>query len=138
VGDRLAMLEFAYYSVISPEGCAGILWRDGSQAPDAAEALKLTSKDLYKLGLIDAIIPEPVGGAHRNAHDTIYSVEAYIAKTLSQLDRMNVDDLLEDRYRKWRSVGTACAVKDSRRPASRIKDAARSKPRKLPSSVARV
>ena len=81
VGDRLAMLEFAYYSVISPEGCAAILWRDGSQAPDAAQALKLTSKDLLKLGLIDAIIPEPVGGAHRNVHDTVYNVESYIAQS---------------------------------------------------------
>ena len=82
VGDRLAMLEFAYYSVISPEGCAAILWRDGSQAPDAAQALKLTSKDLHKLGLVDAIIPEPVGGAHRNVHDTVYNVESYISQTL--------------------------------------------------------
>src|SRR5512137_181248 len=77
VGDRLAMLEFAYYSVISPEGCAAILWRDGSKAPEAAEALKLTSRDLYKLGMIDAVIPEPIGGAHRNVHDTVYSVERY-------------------------------------------------------------
>ena len=71
VGDRLAMLEFAYYSVISPEGCAGILWRDGSQAPEAAEALKLTSKDLLKLKLVDEAIAEPLGGAHRNIHDTV-------------------------------------------------------------------
>ena len=82
VGDKLAMLEFAYYSVISPEGCAAILWRDGSQAAPAAEALKLTSKDLHKLGLIDDIIPEPLGGAHRNIHDTVYNVEQYITKTL--------------------------------------------------------
>ncbi len=75
VGDRLAMLEFAYYSVISPEGCAAILWRDGAQAPEAAQALKLTSKDLLKLGLVDAVIPEPLGGAHRNIHDTVYNVE---------------------------------------------------------------
>ncbi len=111
VGDRLAMLEFAYYSVISPEGCAAILWRDGSQAPDAAQALKLTSKDLHKLGLVDAIIPEPVGGAHRNVHDTVYNVESYLSRTLSQLQRMGLDELLESRYRKWRSVGTDCTVK---------------------------
>jgi len=108
VGDRLAMLEFAYYSVISPEGCAAILWRDGSQAADAAKALKLTCKDLYKLGLIDAIIPEPVGGAHRNVHDTVYNVEKYIAKTLSELKRMRMDTLLENRYVKWRSMGANC------------------------------
>jgi len=105
VGDRLAMLEFAYYSVISPEGCAAILWRDGSQAPDAAEALKLTSKDLHKLGLIDAIIPEPLGGAHRNVHDTIYNVEKYIVKTLRDLKRTKIEKLLENRYRKLRSLG---------------------------------
>jgi acetyl-CoA carboxylase carboxyl transferase subunit alpha len=122
VGDRLAMLEFAYYSVISPEGCAAILWRDGSQAPDAAEALKLTSKHLHKLGLVDAIIPEPVGGAHRNVHDTVYNVESYISRTLSQLQRMGTDELLESRYRKWRSVGTDCAVRMGGRssPGTRI------------------
>ncbi|MFQ6035397.1 MAG: acetyl-CoA carboxylase carboxyltransferase subunit alpha [Sedimentisphaerales bacterium] len=106
VGDRLAMLEFAYYSVISPEGCAAILWRDGSQAPDAAQALKLTSKDLYKMGLIDAIIAEPLGGAHRNVHDTVYNVERYIAKTLADLKRTKIENLLENRYKKWRSMGT--------------------------------
>jgi len=118
VGDRLAMLEFAYYSVISPEGCAGILWRDGSYAPDAAEALKLTSKDLHRLGLVDAIIPEPVGGAHRNVHDTVYNVESYISQALSQLTKLSVSELLETRYRKWRSVGTDCAVSIGSRATS--------------------
>ena len=115
VGDRLAMLEFAYYSVISPEGCAAILWRDGSQAPEAAEALKLTSKDLLKLGLIDAIIPEPVGGAHRNVHDTVYNVESYIAQSLTALRRMTTAELLESRYRKWRSVGGDCLTHAEKR-----------------------
>jgi len=110
VGDRLAMLEFAYYSVISPEGCAAILWRDGAQAPNAAAALKLTSKDLHRLGLVDAIIPEPVGGAHRNVHDTVYNVETFVSKTLAQLKRVGVDDLLKARYRKWRSVGQAATI----------------------------
>jgi len=105
VGDRLAMLEFAYYSVISPEGCAAILWRDGSQAPLAAEALKLTSKDLKRLGLIDAVIPEPLGGAHRSHHDTIYNVEQYIIKTLRQLKTIDIDQLLQQRYEKLRSIG---------------------------------
>jgi acetyl-CoA carboxylase carboxyl transferase subunit alpha len=116
VGDRLAMLEFAYYSVISPEGCAAILWRDGSQAPEAAEALKLTSKDLLKLGLIDAIVPEPVGGAHRNVHDTVHSVESYIAQTLTKLRRMTTKELLDSRYRKWRSVGAACTRRTETKP----------------------
>jgi acetyl-CoA carboxylase carboxyl transferase subunit alpha len=107
VGDRLAMLEFAYYSVISPEGCAAILWRDGSQAPKAAEALKLTSKDLLKLGLVDAVIPEPLGGAHRNLHDTVYNVEKYIEKTLRELRRTKTDNLLENRYNKLRAIGSS-------------------------------
>ena len=105
IGDRFAMLEFAYYSVISPEGCAAILWRDGSQAPKAAEALKLTSKDLYKLKLVDAVVPEPLGGAHRNVHDTVYNVEKYIVSTLAKLKRIKIDDLLHYRYEKLRSVG---------------------------------
>jgi len=108
VGDKLAILEFAYYSVISPEGCAAILWRDGSQAADAAQALKLTSKDLYKLGLVDAVIPEPLGGAHRNVHDTVYNVERYIAKALADLKRTKIENLLENRYNKWRSMGANC------------------------------
>lgn len=109
VGDRLAMLEFAYYSVISPEGCAAILWRDGSQAADAAETLRLTSKDLHDLGLVDAVIPEPLGGAHRNVHDTVYNVEKYITKTLAELKQMKIDDLLQARYAKLRSIGASAA-----------------------------
>jgi len=109
VGDKLAMLEFAYYSVISPEGCAAILWRDGSQAADAAEALKLTSRDLYKLGLVDTVIPEPLGGAHRNVHDTVYNVEKYIIKTLVALKRTKIENLLENRYKKLRSIGSSPA-----------------------------
>lgn len=106
VGDRLAMLEFAYYSVISPEGCAAILWRDGSQAESAAEALKLTSGDLHKLGLIDSVISEPLGGAHRNIHDTVYNVEKYITKTIGELKRLKTDKLLEQRYEKLRAIGS--------------------------------
>ena len=111
VGDRLAILEFAYYSVISPEGCAAILWRDGSQAPSAAESLKLTSKDLYKLGLVDTVIPEPLGGAHRSVHDTIYNVEKYLVKTLRDLKRMKIENLIEARYDKLRSFGTPASEK---------------------------
>jgi acetyl-CoA carboxylase carboxyl transferase subunit alpha len=124
VGDRMAMLEFAYYSVISPEGCAAILWRDGSYAPDAAEALKLTSKDLHKLNLVDAIIPEPLGGAHRNVHDTVHNVEEYITRTLHDLSRTNIENLLENRYKKLRSIGgithiektAAAAIKSTGKP----------------------
>ncbi len=105
VGDKFAMLEFAYYSVISPEGCAAILWRDGSKAEHAAQALKLTSKDLAGIGIIDEVIAEPLGGAHRSIHDTVYNVERYIAKTIRQLKRMKTENLLENRYRKLRSLG---------------------------------
>jgi acetyl-CoA carboxylase carboxyl transferase subunit alpha len=127
VGDRLAMLEFAYYSVISPEGCAAILWRDGSQAADAAQALKLTSKDLYKLGLIDAIIPEPLGGAHRNVHDTVYNVERYIARTLTELKRTRIENLLEARYNKCRSIGASCVEGRKRLRAAPVRITATAK-----------
>ena len=117
VGDKMAMLQFAYYSVISPEGCAAILWRDGSQAAPAAEALRLTSKDLHKLGLIDDIIPEPLGGAHRNIHDTVYNTEQYITKTLRSLKKQNIDTLIENRYQKLRSIGTEFQKKSPHRTA---------------------
>ena len=141
VGDRLAILEFAYYSVISPEGCAAILWRDGSQAAKAAEALKLTSKDLYKLGLVDTVIPEPLGGAHRNVHDTVYNVEKYIVKTLRDLKRMKIDNLLDNRYSKLRSIGVSPAEKLRRKTQAareRIKaavEAIPTKPRRVPTKV---
>ena len=141
VGDKLAMLEFAYYSVISPEGCAAILWRDGSQAPDAAEALKLTSRDLYKLELVDAIIPEPLGGAHRNVHDTVYNVEEYITKTLRELKRTKIDNLLENRYKKLRSIGISPAERLRRRTLAgreRVKAALKTipkKPKPVPAKV---
>jgi len=105
VGDKLSMLEFAYYSVISPEGCAGILWRDGSKAELAAEALKLTSKDLHGLGLVDDVIGEPLGGAHRNIHDTVYNVEKYVVKSLKHLKKINPNKLIEARYQKLRAIG---------------------------------
>jgi len=141
VGDRFAMLEFAYYSVISPEGCAAILWRDGSQAALAAEALKLTGKDLYRLGLVDAIIPEPLGGAHRNIHDTVHNVEEYIVKTLAALKRTKIDNLLENRYKKLRSIGTTDVDKLRRKTQAgrnRIKAALKAihkKPKPVPTKV---
>jgi acetyl-CoA carboxylase carboxyl transferase subunit alpha len=116
VGDRLAILEYAYYSVISPEGCAAILWRDGSKAAEAAEALKLTSRELLRLGLADAIIAEPLGGAHRNIHDTVYNVEQYIIKTLRELKRTRLENLLENRYKKLRAIGSAATKLQKERP----------------------
>lgn len=130
VGDKLAMLEFSYYSVISPEGCAAILWSDGSQAEKAAQSLKLTSKDLYKLGLIDDIIPEPLGGAHRNVHDTVYNVEQYITKSLRELRQLNVQDLIENRYQKLRKIGSNYANGPNgkkKRTSNIIKTAGKSK-----------
>ncbi|MBL7215042.1 MAG: acetyl-CoA carboxylase carboxyltransferase subunit alpha [Phycisphaerae bacterium] len=109
VGDKVAILEHAYYSVISPEGCAAILWHDGTQAPIAAEALRLTGKELLKLRLVDAVIEEPLGGAHRNMHDTIYNVEQYITKTLNQLKRISLDKLVDMRYQKLRDIGANCS-----------------------------
>ena len=142
VGDRFAMLEFAYYSVISPEGCAAILWRDGSQAPQAAEALNLTSKDLLRLKLIDDAIQEPLGGAHRNIHDTVYNVENYIVKSLRQLKRVKLDTLIDNRYEKLRAIGSE-STKNLKNKASenktkkasiKIKEA-KSKPKKTKKQI---
>ncbi|MBN1125290.1 MAG: acetyl-CoA carboxylase carboxyltransferase subunit alpha [Sedimentisphaerales bacterium] len=105
VGDRMAILQYAYYSVISPEGCAGILWHDGTQADKAAQALCLTAPELKELGIVDTIIPEALGGAHRNLHDTVYNVEQYITRTLRDLKRMKIENLLENRYKKILAIG---------------------------------
>ena len=105
VGDRVAILEFAYYSVISPEGCASILWRTGEKAPEAAEALKLTASHLQELGVVDDIINEPIGGAHRNPGEVAANVERYITHTLRRLRRLDVDELLARRYERWRQLG---------------------------------
>jgi len=105
VGDRFAMLENAYYSVISPEGCAAILWKDGSKAAEAAEALKLTARDMLDSGVIDAIIPEPLGGAHRDPQRTAREVESYLTDMLDQLTSIETDELLERRYQRYRNLG---------------------------------
>lgn len=101
-GDDLVMLEHSYYSVISPEGGAAILWKDKKYAPEAAEALKITSRELLKLGLVDHVIKEPLGGAHRNHHDVFPEVINYISKKLFELKKISVDKLLELRYNKLR------------------------------------
>lgn len=105
VGDRILMLEHAVYSVISPEGCASILWRDGSQAPEAAKALKITSRDLAKLEVVDGVIPEPVGGAHSNQDETIANVKTAILEQLQALKGLSVSRLLDNRYRKYAAIG---------------------------------
>ncbi len=105
VGDRILMMENAVYSVISPEGCAGILWRDGAKAPEAAEALKITAPELLKLGAIDEIVPEPKAGAHKNREAAIKAVKKAVVKALKELAAIPVDDLVEGRYNKIRSYG---------------------------------
>lgn len=106
VGDRVAILEHAYYSVISPEGCAAILWKSAEETRTAAKSLRFTSKDLKRLGLIDEIIREPLGGAHRDPAATAASVEKYIVDTLRELRRLKTDTLVRRRYRKWRQIGS--------------------------------
>ena len=105
VGDRVAMLEFAYYSVISPEGCAGILWKSAEHASKAAEALKFTSKHLSEFGIIDAVIEEPLGGAHRDHHQMANRLKTYLLKTLRELQTKPLDELVESRYQKFREMG---------------------------------
>ena len=105
VGDRIAMLQYAYYSVITPEGCAAILWRSGDRAPEAAEALQLTAPDLQRMGVVDDIIPEPLGGAHRNSAETAHNLELYVTRTLRKLKRIPKDQLLDMRYESWRKKG---------------------------------
>ncbi|MGC8625366.1 MAG: acetyl-CoA carboxylase carboxyltransferase subunit alpha, partial [Phycisphaerae bacterium] len=100
VGDRLAMLQYAWYSVISPEGCSGILWKGSANAADAAAALKLTSKDLKQLGLIDDVIREPLGGAHRNPRAAAEALERYIDRVLRELKTIAPDDLVDRRYQR--------------------------------------
>ena len=110
VGDRVGMLENSYYSVISPEGCAAILWKSGDKAPEAAEALKLTSKDLLRLGLVDKVIEEPLGGAHRDPKGAVDRVKAQLTDWLQELAAMPVPELLEQRYRKFRRMGQPLAT----------------------------
>ncbi len=105
VGDRILMLEHSIYSVISPEGCAAILWADGSKGELAAEALKPTAKDLKALDVIDEIVPEPVGGAHRDHEAAAREVHKAIARSLRELRDVPMERLLEDRYDKFRRMG---------------------------------
>ena len=105
VADRVLMLENAYYSVISPEGCAAILWKHRKHAPEAAAALRLTADDLQEFGLIDGIIPEPLGGAHRDALAVSASLTESIASALSTLHEIPMKKLLDERYAKFRGMG---------------------------------
>jgi len=105
VGDRIAMLQYAYYSVISPEGCAGILWKSHQFAPDAAQALRFTSRYLSHLGIVDDVIEEPLGGAHRDHQQMAARLKSYLLKTLGSLTNSSSEKLVERRYDKFRSMG---------------------------------
>jgi acetyl-CoA carboxylase carboxyl transferase subunit alpha len=105
VGDRVAVLENAYYSVISPEGCAGILWKSHDYAPQAARALKITSKYLRELGVVDDVVEEPLGGAHRDHHQMANRLKNYLTRSLRELQRLPVEELLAKRYEKFRAMG---------------------------------
>ncbi len=105
VGDKVFVLENAYYSVISPEGCAAILWKERSKAPDAATALRLTAPELMELGIIDGIVPEPLGGAHRSPEETAQGIKTKLTESLEELSSKSVEELLEARYNKFRNMG---------------------------------
>ena len=105
VGDRIAVLQHAYYSVISPEGCAGILWKSHEHAPKAATALKFTSQHLKRLNVVDDVLDEPLGGAHRDHHQMASRLKSYLSRTLTDLESKNVEEMLDSRYDKFRRIG---------------------------------
>ncbi len=105
VGDRVAILEHAYYSVISPEGCAGILWKSAEYKADAARALRMRSRDLAEFGVVDAVIDEPAGGAHREPRQMASRLKTYLVRTLRELVEKPVESLVDARYEKFRRMG---------------------------------
>ena len=113
VADQVAVMEYAYYSVISPEGCAAILWKSGEQAPEAAEALRMTPKDLKRLDLIDTIINEPLGAAHRDPRAAAASLETWLGRTLRDLRRLKPETLLRRRYERLRRLGSFFTAKET-------------------------
>ena len=106
VGDRILMHEFAVYSVIPPEGCAAILWRDAKRKVDAANALKLTAPDLLRLGIIDTIVPEPTGGSHMNHESAATTLDTALREALREVSAAGAESRLDARYRKWRAMGS--------------------------------
>lgn len=107
VCDRLAMLQYSIYSVISPEGCASILWKDASHAAKAAEAMGVTAPQIAKLGLADEVLAEPIGGAHTSPIETAQVIKQFIAKQLMLLDKLPIKTLLEQRYERWLQMGVS-------------------------------
>jgi acetyl-CoA carboxylase carboxyl transferase subunit alpha len=110
VADRVLMLEHAVYSVISPEGCAAILWRSGEEAPAAAEAMRLTAQDLHQLGVVDQLIPEPLGGAHRAPGEAIAAVGDALEQALEPLLALSAADLRRRRREKFLAMGNGAAI----------------------------
>jgi acetyl-CoA carboxylase carboxyl transferase subunit alpha len=109
VANRVHVQEYGTYSVISPEGCASILWKDGSKSDDAAAAMKMTAPDLFRLGVVDKVIDEPAGGAHQDIEKAASLVEQAIAEALKDLDALSGDELADDRYRRFRALGAYVA-----------------------------
>jgi len=105
VGDKLCMLEYSTYSVISPEGCASILWKSADKAPEAAEAMNMTSSRLKDLDLIDIVIPEPLGGAHRDVQTMAKNLNHVLQENLERLDQLPIDELIENRYQRFMQFG---------------------------------
>ena len=105
VADRVLMMENSYYSVISPEGCAAILWKHRKHAPEAAEALKLNASDLVKMGIVDGVVPEPPGGAHRNPDAAAANLQSAVTAALRELGGIPIDRLVQQRYEKFRKIG---------------------------------
>ena len=105
VGDRLLMLQYSIYSVISPEGCASILWKSAEKAEDAAEAMRITARQLNEFGLVDEVLEEPLGGAHRNPKEAAEIIRNALLKNLDELDQLSTDALLEERQRRLSSFG---------------------------------
>ena len=105
VADKVCVLENAYYSVISPEGCAAILWKNGAKASDAAEVLKLTADGLLKMGIIDEVVPEPLGGAHRDPQKSAQNIKEVLQRNFKELKSLSKEELLKARYKKFRNMG---------------------------------
>jgi acetyl-CoA carboxylase carboxyl transferase subunit alpha len=118
--DRILILENAYYSVISPEGCAAILWKDRANAAQAAAALKLTAKDLLELNIVDEIIPEPLGGAHRDFDTTAATLKKTLLKHLEKLNDLKISELLDARYKKFRKIGEFTRAEPKKRRRGKV------------------
>lgn len=125
VGDRVAMLQYAYYSVISPEGCAGILWKSHKHAEQAAEALRFTSDNLKRFGVVDEVIKEPLGGAHRNHHQMAARMKMFLVHTLGELMGQSPEQLLEQRYARFRKLGVFNEGPEAEKAAAEIRSAIR-------------